>query len=201
MQITDILAQTGGLRAIARELGISETQAANGAAALAPAILGGFKKQAQAQPTGLEGLGALLGQLGGGGLLDEVLGPQPTNVNRGNDVLGQIFGSKDVSRTVAKKASAETGLNPELLKKMLPIVAMLVAGYMAKQRGAGGTAPPSRSGGGLGGLLGKILGGRGGRAGRGGQGSAGGGLASMLDLDGDGNPLDDILEMAGKVMR
>jgi hypothetical protein len=23
----------------------------------------------------------------------------------------------------------------------------------------------------------------------------------MLDMDGDGNPLDDILEMAGKVMR
>ena len=28
-----------------------------------------------------------------------------------------------------------------------------------------------------------------------------GGLASVLDLDGDGNPLDDILEMAGKMMR
>jgi hypothetical protein len=200
MQITDILAQTGGLRAIARELGISEAQAANGAAALAPAVLGGFKKQAQAQPTGLEGLGGLLGQLGGGGLLDDVLGPQPTNVDRGNDVLGQIFGSKEVSRTVAKRASSQTGLDPELLKKMLPIVAMLVAGYMAKQRGGGGTAPPARSGGGLGGLLGSILG-RGGRAAGGAQGSAGGGLASMLDLDGDGNALDDILEMAGKMLR
>lgn len=201
MQITDILAQTGGLRAIARELGISEAQAAKGAAALAPAILGGFKKQAEAQPTGLEGLGGLLGQLGGGGLLDDVLAPQPTNVSRGNDVLGEIFGSKDVSRTVARKASAQTGLNTELLKKMLPIVAMLVTGYMARQRGAGGTAPPSPSGGGLGGLLGRILGGRGRRAGSRGQGSAGDGLASMLDLDGDGNPLDDILEMAGKVIR
>jgi hypothetical protein len=27
------------------------------------------------------------------------------------------------------------------------------------------------------------------------------GLASMLDLDGDGNPLDDILGMAGKLLR
>jgi hypothetical protein len=26
-------------------------------------------------------------------------------------------------------------------------------------------------------------------------------LASMLDLNGDGNPLDDILQMAGKVLR
>ncbi|MDT3706677.1 MAG: DUF937 domain-containing protein [Thiobacillus sp.] len=61
MQITDILAQMGGLQFMARELGVSETQAASGAEALIPAILGGFKKQAQAQPTGLEGLGGLLG--------------------------------------------------------------------------------------------------------------------------------------------
>ena len=55
MQITDILGQMGGLQSIARELGISENQAAAGAAALTPAILGGFKKQAQANPAGLEG--------------------------------------------------------------------------------------------------------------------------------------------------
>jgi hypothetical protein len=57
----------GGLQSMARELGVSETQAASGAAALVPAILGGFKKQAQSQPAGLEELGGLLGQLGGGG--------------------------------------------------------------------------------------------------------------------------------------
>lgn len=97
MQITDILAQIGGLQSIARELGVSETQVASGAEALAPAILGGFKKQANAQTSGLEGLGGLLSQFGGGGLMDDVLGAQPTNVARGNDVLGQIFGSKDVA--------------------------------------------------------------------------------------------------------
>ena len=144
MQITDILRQMGGLQSMARELGISEDQAASGAAALAPAILGGFKKQAQAQPTGLEGLGGLLGQLGGGGLLDNVLSSQPTDVNRGNEVLGQIFGSKDVSRTVAQNASSQSGLSPDLLKKMLPMLAMLVAGYMAKQRGAGAGAATRR---------------------------------------------------------
>jgi hypothetical protein len=199
MQITDILAQMGGLQSMARELGVSETQAASGAAALVPAILGGFKKQAQSQPTGLEGLGGLLGQLGGGDLLDDVLAPQPTNVSRGNDVLGQIFGSKDVSRAVAQNAASQSGLDPSLLKKMLPMLAMLVAGYMAKQRGAGAAAQVSPAGGGLGSLLGGLLGGRG--AGSATQGAAEPGLASMLDLNGDGNPLDDILRMAGKAMR
>ena len=192
MQVTDILRQTGGLGSIAKELGISETQAASGAAALAPAILGGLKKQVQGQPGGLEGLGGILSQLGGGGLLDDVLASKPTDLTRGNEVLGQIFGSKDVSRAVAQNAASQSGLDPSVLKKMLPMLAMLVAGYLAKQRTVGPGAQAGSGGGGLGGLLGGLLGGEAGR---------GGGLASMLDMDGDGNPLDDILRMVGKSQR
>ncbi len=190
MQITDILAQAGGLSSMARELGISDAQAASGAAALIPAILGGFKKQAQAQPTGLEGLGSLLGRLGGGSLFDEVLAPKPTDVSHGNDVLGQIFGTKDVSRTVAQNAASQSGLDPNVLKKMLPMLAMLVAGYMAKQRGTGTATSSAGAGGVLGGLLSSLSGNRSTRT--------AGGLASMLDLNGDGNVLDDILRMASK---
>ena len=199
MQMTDILAQMGGLQSMARELGVSESQVATGASVLIPAILGGFKKQTQAQPSGLEGLGGLLGQLGGGGLLDQVLAPEPTNVGLGDAVLGQIFGSKDVSRTVAKSAAAKSGLDPALLKKMLPMLAMLVAGYLAKQRAAAEPAPENAGpGGALGDLLGNMLGGRGGAtANR----PASGGLASMIDLNGDGNPLDDIMRLAGKAFR
>jgi hypothetical protein len=200
MQITDILAQTGGLQSMARELGVSETETASGASALVPAILGGFKKQAQSQPAGLEGVGGLLGQLGGG-LLDDVLSPQPTDVSRGNDVLGQIFAPKDVSRTVAENAASQSGLDSSVLKKMLPMLAMLVAGYMAKQRGGGSAAQPSPSDGGLGDVLGSVFGGQAAGAGSATTRAPTGGLASMLDLNGDGNPLDDILRMAGKAMR
>src|SRR5262245_48263048 len=199
MQFTDMLAQTGGLQAMARELGVSDTQAASGAAALVPAILGGFKKQAQANPAGLEGLGGLLGQLGGGSLLDNVLAPAPTDVSRGNDVLGQIFGSKDVSRSVAQNAASQTGLDSGLVQKMLPMVAMLVSGYMARQHGAGAAAQVAPAGGGLGSLLGGLLGGP--TEAGGVTPGTGGGLASMLDMNGDGNPLDDILAMAGKTLR
>ena len=187
MELTDVLAQTGGLQSMARELGISETDAARGAAVLAPAILGGFKKQAQAQPSGLEGLGGLLTQLGGGSLLENVLAPQPTDVNRGNDVLGQIFGSKDVSRTVAFEASNRSGLDQGLLKKMLPMLAMMIAGYMARQRGGTTGGASTSTGSGLGGVLGGLL--AGGASGESGL----GGLASMLDMNRGGNPLDDIL--------
>jgi len=191
MEINDVIAQMGGMQSIARELGVSESDAKNASTALLPAILGGMKKQAQAQPSGLDGLGGLLGQLGGSDLLDQVLAPQATDLSSGNNVLSQIFGSKDVSRAVARNAASQTGLEPSLLKKMLPMLAMLVAGYMAKQgshAGPGQQAAPQS--GGLGGLLGGLLGGGSGR-----------GLASMLDLDGDGNPLDDILRMVDQFKR
>jgi hypothetical protein len=213
MDIISVLKQSGAIGSIAQQLGVNEQVAEMGAGALLPSILGGFKKTAQAQPSGLEGLGGLLGQLGGGGLFDNVVSPEPTNIEAGNNVLGQIFGSKDVSRSVAGHAAEQTGIDPSLLKQMLPILAMLVSGYMAKQSGGG-------EGGGLGGLIGGMLGG-GQQAGGGGLGGmlgnvlggalgggqqaapAGGlgGLASMLDMDGDGNPLDDIIGMASKLAR
>ncbi|TMS57024.1 DUF937 domain-containing protein [Imbroritus primus] len=218
MQITDLLGQIGGLQSMANELGVDESEVARGADALLPAILGGVKKQAQAQPGGLEAVLGMLGQAGGGGLLEQVLGAQPTDVSSGNDILGQIFGSKDVSRTVAESAAAQSGLDSSLLKKMLPMLAMLVMGYMSRQRG--GTADETAAqggglgdlfggvlgggagglGGGLGSVLGGMLGGGAGQAQAGGAGALGG-LGSMLDLNGDGNALDDILRMAGKAMR
>ena len=209
MDNSNILKQCGAIGSIAQQLGVNEQVAQAGAEALLPAILGGFKKTAQAQPSGLEGLGGLLGQLGGGGLFDSVVAPEPTPVEKGNDILGQIFGSKEVSRTVAGSASEKTGIDPSLLKKMLPILAMLVAGYMAKQSGGeggglggliGGMLGGNQAGsGGLGGVLGNVLGG--GQQAAPATGGGLGGLASMLDFDGDGNPLDDIIGMAGKFTR
>jgi hypothetical protein len=126
----------------------------------------------------------------------------PHGVQQGNALLGQLFGSKDVSRTVAQHASAQTGIGADKMKALLPILATLAMGAMAKQ--GGGAA-----GGGLGGLLGGLLGGgMGGGAmdgtpmgGAAAPQRGGGGLFGMLDLDGDGNPLDDIMGMAGKLGR
>ena len=198
--ILEALGGAGGIAQLAQELGIDQQTAMTGAAALLPAVLGGFKKQAQAQPNGLDGLAGMLGGLGGGGLLDAVLAPQATPIDQGNAVLGQIFGSPDVSRQVAGQASGATGLSPELLKKLLPIVAMAAAGMMAKSASAGGAAAPAQ--GGLGGLLGQVMGGlTGGSAAAPAAAGGLGGLASMLDFDGDGNPLDDIMGMAAKLTR
>src|SRR5690606_42164959 len=77
----------------------------------------GFKKRSQAAGGGDAGIGDLIGMLGGlggSGLVESVIGPQATDVSRGNDVLGQIFGSKDVSRQVAGQASRSEEHTSEL---------------------------------------------------------------------------------------
>ena len=193
VDVMEMLLRSGGIEAVSKQLGIPPAMASAGAEALVPAILGGFGKQASAGGDGDSGLGALigmLGSLGGGGLAASVLGPGETDTAKGNEVLGQIFGSKDVSRSVAADAAGKTGIDPAVLKKMLPILAMLVGGYLSARAGGSG-AQGSGGLGGLGSILTSVLGGE----------KAGGGLGSLLDLDGDGNPLDDIIGMAGKLAR
>jgi len=190
VDINQMLRQTGAVDAISRQLNIDPATAQAGAAALLPSILSGFQNPAAASDAGsgagalggLGGLGGLLGTiggLGGGGLLDNVTSEEPTEIGKGNQILGQIFGSKDGSRAVAESAAAQSGVEPSLLKKMLPILAMVAAGYVMKNAGgsgglgglfgggsaasAGGTAQPQPSGsedllGQLMGAAGKFLG-------------------------------------------
>lgn len=163
MSMLDELLNAGGAQAISRDLGVDQQTAQSGMAALLPAILGGMQNQAEQSPQGIGGLASILGGLGGGGLFDNAVSNDPTDVNQGNQVLGQIFGNKDTSRTVADHAAQQTGISPDLLKKMLPIVAMLAAGYFANRaRGQGGGlggAGAGMGGGALGGILGSLLGG------------------------------------------
>ena len=66
MQITDILARMGGLQAVARELGVSESQAASEWSA--SARVGGARPDAAAQ-----GLASILDLNGDGNSLDDIL--------------------------------------------------------------------------------------------------------------------------------
>jgi len=181
--LLDTLRRSGGLEAVSRDLGITPATAIAGAEAMLPAILGGFRKQAEAAgggETGLSGMIEMLGRHGGGALAANVMGPEPTDITRGNDVLGEIFGSADVSRTLAADVAARTGIDPATLKQMLPRLAMLVGGYLSARAMGSGQ---------LGGVS-EIL-----------ASGSGGGLGRLLDLDGDGNPLDDIIDMAGKLFK
>jgi hypothetical protein len=57
----------------------------------------------------------------------------PQGVADGNGILGHLFGSKEVSRAVAKQAEAATGIGQEILKQMLPVIASTLMGGLFKQ--------------------------------------------------------------------
>lgn len=198
MVVLDMLRRSGGINAVANQLGIPPATAMAGTEALIPAIIGGFRKSSETAGGGETGLGAMvsmLGGLGGGTLAANVLGPDETEVDRGNAVLGQIFGSKEVSRSVAADAASRTGIDPAILKKMLPLLTMLVGGYFSARAGGSG----AQGSGGLG-DIGSILGATSDPAADFGHHGGGvlGGLGRLLDIDGDGNALDDILNLTGR---
>ena len=102
-----------------------------------------------------------------------------------------VFGAARLRGPIARDVIAQTtGLSVDTLKKMLPLLAMVAAGLLAKQSGGA-------SGGGSGGQGGGLLGQIGGMLGGAGQGA--GGLGQLLDQDGNGNPLVDMLCAAGKM--
>ena len=177
MNIMDLLGQGAGQMAagqIAKQLGIDEGLAQSAMRAVMPALSRGVSRNAS-QPGGLD---QLLGALGKGNhdrYVDkpEILG-RPETVQDGNKILGHIFGSKDVSRNVAGRASKETGVSSDIIKKMLPMVAAVAMGMLSKQTQGGrqlGSAPSS--GGGALGILNQVL-----------------------DADRDGSALDEVLSMA-----
>ena len=167
MALLDIITQAGGsaaLEQLGARVGLSPAQTRSAAAALLPAVAGGMKRQA-----GNADLGSLLSQAG----LTPGAAPGDDTASAGNQILGQIFGSKDVSRTVAANAAETTGIGADQLKALLPLLASLSAGALASRAGA---APSGQSG------------------------QAGAGLLGLLDQDGDGDPMDDIMGMAAKFL-
>lgn len=163
----------GGLGA---RFGLNPEQTRTAMGSLMPAVVGGFHKQAEAGDPA--------------GVADAANAVDRPDAASGNDILGRIFGTKDVSRQVADHASNQSGVSSTVLKAMLPIVAAMVARHVAANGAATATGSGAGTGGGLGGILGSVLGGMGGNAGSGGGGLAGG-LGGLLG--GGPNPLDEIL--------
>ncbi len=182
-------AQGGGAaRQLGNQFGLDSKQTQSALGALLPALAGAVRQNTQ-KAGGLE---SLLGALSGGQharALDQAdaLG-DPRTVDDGNGILGHLLGSKEVSRAVASRASQQTGIGADVLKRMLPLVASMMMAGLAK----GAQAGQSGGQGGLGGLAG-MLGGAGGTA-------PGGGLLDMLtpmlDQNKDGSALDDVMKMA-----
>lgn len=166
---------------VSKQFNLSGKQSLSALAALSGAVAGGIKKNTQ-KPQGVQ---ALMSALGKGSHQRYVEEPETLaneeSVREGNGILSHIFGSKEVSREVAQQASAQSGVDVGVLKKMLPLVAGMAMGGLKKETGSSG-------------MLSGLAGG-----GSAPSAQSLGGLSKLLDSDGDGKITDDLMGMAGKL--
>lgn len=168
---------------LGQQFDLSEDMTQQALAALIPALSAGLRSNAGKQG-GVESLLEALNKGSHSRYLDEpsLLGRAETR-DDGNGILGHLLGSKEVSREVASRAAEKTGLGDDLLKQMLPVVATMVMGSLAKRSEEPDTLSQ------LAGLLG------GGRQQQPAQSDGLGLLGALFDADRDGSATDDIFQM------
>jgi len=140
MNLLELLNNAGGqqsLGSLAGNLGLDSAKTNSLVDALAPALMGALQKQTSSQ----DGLAGFKKALQSGKHQAYLSKPEsmssPDTVADGNNILGHILGSKDVSRNVAAQAAASTGIDVSLIKKALPLIAGLAMGAMSKSSNAG----------------------------------------------------------------
>ena len=169
---TILQSQNGNaVRQLGDQFGLQPDQTQAALAALVPALAAGFQRNMTSQG----GLDSLVSALASGQhqrYLDDAGSlTDSASFQEGNGILAHVFGNKDVSRQVAQNASAQTGIDPSTLKRMLPLVAALAMGGLSRQSSA-----PS-----AGGDLMSML-------------------TPVLDQNRDGSVMDDLLGLAGRFM-
>jgi hypothetical protein len=169
----------GAVRQLGSQFGLPPEKTQSALSALVPALAAGLQRNMSSEG----GLQGLLSALTTGGheryLEDPSSLSDPETTQDGNGILSHLFGSKDVSRQVAQRASDQTGIAVGTLKQMLPLVAAMVMGGLSRNTEAapeaGFPAAPARAGG----LMAM--------------------LTPLLDRNRDGSMIDDVIGMAGSV--
>ncbi len=158
INLYEILASAQGgeaLSSLARQFKLTEQQTQAAVDALLPAFSMGLK-QMSATPGGFANLFGMMAQPNFQAMFESPQASGP-GANAGNDLLGMMFGSPEMSRAVAEQAAQYAGIGSAIMKRMLPVVAAMIMGGMMRtmnMSGMGDVAeaarapdPASRSGG------------------------------------------------------
>lgn len=179
--LSGILSQlgSGGLSQIASAIGADEGKAGDAVAMALPALLGGMAKNAQS-PDGAQALAGALDNHDEGifGQLTDLLGNQD-----GSKILGHVLGNK--TEATQQRIAGGSGLDLGSVAKLLPMLAPLVMGYLGKQKKEQNLGASD-----LAGALQNE------RKNTEAKAPGLGGLAAILDTDGDGLDLDDVKNLA-----
>ncbi len=131
VNLFDIMKQAGSgaaLGQMSQRFGLTNDQTMRAVEALLPAFTLGLQKSLQDPNV----LGQLL-QLMSSGLYGPFFeGARGGSAAPGQQALNALFGSPEVSRQIAARASAMTGIGTQVLQQMLPIIAATLVGGLFK---------------------------------------------------------------------
>lgn len=126
-QVLAKLVQSGGMNAIARQLGAAPAAALAAARALMPGLTEGLRTY----PGGISALLAKFADLGGDRLAAAVMGPDPVDSTPGQAIIARIGG------IVVSQPDDAPG-DQDLRLQLAPLLAMLVVGYLSARAAASG---------------------------------------------------------------
>ncbi len=185
-RILDLLNSEFGktlIEGTSKQLRQNKVKTTSALSAALPFILGAMKNNTSTQH-GAEGLLGALAEKHDGSILDNIgdlLGNTDV-MNDGAGIIGHVFGGKEqnVAQAVSRKSGMDLGSAMSLLKMTAPFI----MGYLGKQTRQQNVSDSNS----IGDLLGGLLGGEAKK-----EQSL---VTQILDSDGDGSVIDDIIGMA-----
>lgn len=160
---------------ITEKTGINSSQATDVVSSSLPALLGAMQGNLMSGDGASGLLNALTSGKHDGSILDNLGGfLNGGDFSDGNKILGHLMGDK--LGAVETGISQKTGVDSNIIAKILPMLAPIIMGYLGKQAKNNNVSNGSDLGGLLGGLLGGDLG----------SSIGGAAMTSMLDQNGDG---------------
>lgn len=172
------------IKSASAQLGQKEDKTVSALSTAFPLILGGMKNNVSTQQGASGLLKALSSSNHDGSIFDnlgDLLGSNDL-LKDGSGILGHIFGGKE--QTIAKAVSTKSGMDLNSVMKLLQMAAPLIMGYLGKQTRQQNVNDSN----GIENLLGGLLG----SSSQNEQSL----VTKLLDADGDGNIIDDLMNMA-----
>ncbi|MCB2078493.1 MAG: hypothetical protein KDE55_12445 [Novosphingobium sp.] len=134
MDVVAILRRSGGLDALARQLGEKPPQVYAGATAMMPGLIDAMRAQVQAlggSRIGVNRLVTMFENYGNGKLAEDVMAPGKVDPAPGLELLGIMFGPEGALSLAAGEPARASGVEAALLEAMLPLLTMLTCGYFS----------------------------------------------------------------------
>lgn len=169
-----------------KEIGESPEKTGSALSSALPLLLGAMKNNASSTEGASGLLGALTGGKHDGSILDNIgnLAGNSDLLKDGAGILGHLFGGKE--QNIAQAVGTQSGISVGSAANLLKMAAPVLMGFLGKKTRESNVTDAN----GIGDVLGGLLGGSANK-----EQSL---VTQLLDADGDGSVIDDIIGMATK---